>query len=367
MPRARRVGAAATAGAFTFPSATNRELCPGNALGELAYSMPPPPLRSSSYIHFPPFCSALPGTVHAKRRDRLSQDQVHLLDELGFCWSVTSAMGETVEAAKLPHLASLVSGSDATPPADCGNPAVAFHRDMEDERVGDGVVWWDQHRALTMQYSDAASVPKASAWGAWLRKQRHDLSDLERLAQPEQPQQLQSSMEERHEESLVPWPKHDPNQSPQLPQLELHRRREALRMWDRRWDWTEHDHRWNDRFGQLVTYRRKHGDCCVPISYSVVPGLGPWVSAQRKSLRHVRERRHEDRHQQRTQTAPSSRQLWRITQLDSIGFVWCMQDLLESQWKLLASGDDPVVSRTGSSINHSIGAPFACTRKAAQP
>jgi Helicase associated domain len=213
-----------------------------------------------------------------------------------------------------------------------------------------------------MQYSDAASVPKASAWGVWLRRQRHDLSNLECLAQPER-QHVSSSartQDRRQVETAATGPhhqagrsmqsSHDPNQVsqlPHLPQLEMHRRREALRMWDSRWDWTEHDHRWNDRFGQLVTYRRKYGDCCVPISYSDVPGLGPWVSAQRKSLRRVRERQHECRHRQRNPAAPPSRQLWRIRQLDSIGFVWCMQDLLESQWNLLASGDGPVVSRTG--------------------
>ena len=246
-------------------------------------------------------------------------------------------MSETVEAAKLPCLRSLVPGSDATPPAAvCGDPAVGSHRIMEVERAGDGAAWWDQHRALALLFANAASVPKASAWGAWLRRQRHDLSDLERLAQPEQ---QHSSLKDHQEESVVPWPcSQGPHHAPTLPQLVLHRRREALRMWDRRWDWTEHDHRWNDRFGQLVAYRRTHGDCCVPISYSDVPGLGPWVSAQRKSLRHIRERQHETRCRQRTQAAPSSRQLWRIKQLDSIGFVWCMQDLLESQWKLLASG-----------------------------
>jgi Helicase associated domain len=306
--------------------------------------------------------------LYSQRRDRLSQDQVSLLDELGFCWSVSTALGECVEASLGTRFPPLplnddhgAPGSLAMPIAHSEDPVIDSNRNVEDHRAGDGATWWDQHRALTVHYPNAASVPKATAWGAWLRRQRHIFSDLEDVAQPDprrrQQQQQQQQQQDsslvraqgrRHVESI------DPQPMQVLPQQELRRRREALRAWDRRWDWTEHDHRWNDRFAQLVAYRHKHGDCCVPVSYSAVPGLGPWVSAQRKSLRLARERHHKQERQgrqQRTQAArigpppsllmkPSSRQLSRIRQLDSIGFVWCMQDLLESQWQLLASSGE---------------------------
>jgi Helicase associated domain len=293
---------------------------------------------SSSHLPSPP----------SQRRDRLSQDQVSLLDELGFCWSVSSALGESVEASIGTRFPPLPRNDDHGAPRSLPMPpvdsAVDSSRHMDDSRAGDGVTWWDQHRALTVHYASAASVPKASAWGAWLRRQRHIFSDLEDVAQPEQDSSLVRD-QGRQVESVDPQPLQP------LPQQELYKRRDALRAWDRRWDWTEHDHRWNDRFAQLVAYRHKHGDCCVPVSHTAVPGLGPWVSAQRKSLRQVRERHHKQERQgrqQRTQAArvgpppsllmkPSSRQLSRIRQLDSIGFVWCMQDLLESQWQLLAS------------------------------
>lgn len=39
---------------------------------------------------------------------------------------------------------------------------------------------------------------------------------------------------------------------------------------------------WNDLFQRLLSYKKKHGDCNVPLSYKKDPELGVWVANQRK-------------------------------------------------------------------------------------
>jgi hypothetical protein len=151
----------------------------------------------------------------------------------------------------------------------------------------------------------------------------------------------------------------------------------ALRRWDGRWDWTAHDRRWEERFRQLVAYRDRRGDCCVPVRNrrgsrlgddgedlgggggdDDAAGLGAWVSAQRKALRHLRrdDRRRQDPPQQRQQQQPpppcspgpaaarrdeppgartDPRRERRFRRLESIGFVWSVQEHLASQWERL--------------------------------
>jgi hypothetical protein len=156
----------------------------------------------------------------------------------------------------------------------------------------------------------------------------------------------------------------------------------ALRRWDGRWDWTAHDRRWEERFRQLVAYRDRRGDCCVPVRNGHngsrqrhgegegedlgggggddddAAGLGAWVSAQRKALRHLRlDRRRQDPPQQRQQQPPpppprspaaaaarrderpgartDPRRERRFRRLESIGFVWSVQEHLASQWERL--------------------------------
>jgi Helicase associated domain len=69
------------------------------------------------------------------------------------------------------------------------------------------------------------------------------------------------------------------------------------------------DSRWTRLFGQLVEYRRHHGDCLVPIGYPENQDLGYIV----KRLRAEGDRMSRDRREQ----------------LDAIGFVW---DALEAKW-----------------------------------
>ena len=67
---------------------------------------------------------------------------------------------------------------------------------------------------------------------------------------------------------------------------------------------------WKQRFNELKTYKKKHGDCLVPRNYEHNAKLGRWVHTQRKQykkwLKGV--------HSQLTQE--------RIDQLNEIDFVW---------------------------------------------
>ena len=63
-----------------------------------------------------------------------------------------------------------------------------------------------------------------------------------------------------------------------------------------------HDARWREMYDRLVAYKKKHNSTCVPQSYPADVQLPAWVYEQRKRYNKL--------------TAD------RISQLDSIGFVW---------------------------------------------
>lgn len=84
----------------------------------------------------------------------------------------------------------------------------------------------------------------------------------------------------------------------------------ALDALDRTWRLTQQEYRWEVRFQELQTYRKQHGDCCVPISYAANPVLAHWVSTQRKQYN----LRLKGKWTNLTQD--------RIKRLNSIGFAW---------------------------------------------
>ena len=65
--------------------------------------------------------------------------------------------------------------------------------------------------------------------------------------------------------------------------------------------------RWNERYKELKSYRRKNRNCDVPFSYAANPSLARWVNVQR--LVHKRGELSEDR----------------IERLSSLGFTWSSQ------------------------------------------
>ena len=70
--------------------------------------------------------------------------------------------------------------------------------------------------------------------------------------------------------------------------------------------WNMYDAKWTEKYDRLVKYKKQNKTTCVPRSYPTDPQLGNWVSQQRISYN----------------TKQLSLTADRITQLDSIGFVW---------------------------------------------
>lgn len=52
-------------------------------------------------------------------------------------------------------------------------------------------------------------------------------------------------------------------------------------------DWGKRngDELWEKRYGELVAYNKKHGDCNVPADYKRNTKLGSWVREQRKQYK----------------------------------------------------------------------------------
>lgn len=69
---------------------------------------------------------------------------------------------------------------------------------------------------------------------------------------------------------------------------------------------------WDEYYGKLVAYKRKHGHCNVPHLWKQDRSLGMWVAGQRRL-------------KVKDQLSPE-----RIRQLDSLGFVW---DFLGGRWE----------------------------------
>ena len=75
--------------------------------------------------------------------------------------------------------------------------------------------------------------------------------------------------------------------------------------------WNSIEDRWPEMYGQLIAYKKIHGDCNVPRGYSDNPKLGTWVKGQRSSKKKGK---------------LSSE---KIQKLESIGFSW---DPYEDAW-----------------------------------
>ena len=70
---------------------------------------------------------------------------------------------------------------------------------------------------------------------------------------------------------------------------------------------------WNTKYEEMLSYRRKHGDCLVPTKYLKNLALGRWVSTQREQYRLLKEGKP-------TKMTPD-----KIALLESVGFVWRLQ------------------------------------------
>lgn len=86
---------------------------------------------------------------------------------------------------------------------------------------------------------------------------------------------------------------------------------------DIHFDWDPKDTKWKMRVQELLSYKKKFGNCLVPAQYDENPALGRWVSTQRKYYKLWK------------QGKATRISLERIQELTRIGFVW---DRWEDHW-----------------------------------
>lgn len=71
---------------------------------------------------------------------------------------------------------------------------------------------------------------------------------------------------------------------------------------------------WSNWMSQLAEYRRKHGDCDVPLKYAANPALGAFVNRQRAEYRKMLAKK------------PSSMTEERVNDLNRLGFTWAVKE-----------------------------------------
>jgi hypothetical protein len=85
---------------------------------------------------------------------------------------------------------------------------------------------------------------------------------------------------------------------------------------------SNHSSAWNDRFKELLSYKKEHGDCLVPQRFPQNPQLGVWVNKQRAEYKLLKEGK------------KSSMTQERISALESVGFVWAKRRKGQPTWDL---------------------------------
>ena len=227
------------------------------------------------------------GSKHIKLKTILTQDRVHRLDEIDFVWNVREKqfeqnLGELrIFAAMNGHIdPRFMNGKlalwvrrmereyrhylQATSEEE-KSTVMSAQRVMALESVGFSDRMFDEPRSRSMikpratweeryeelkeykQVNGDCVVPKNyGPLGSWVRSQRHLRKE----------QGTGASFEG----------------GGQLSQDRVNRLNNLGFVWD------VHQYQWNQTYHELLAYRKKHGDCNVPMSYG---GLGLWVFNQR--------------------------------------------------------------------------------------
>mmetsp|Transcript_7524 Transcript_7524/g.12541 ORF Transcript_7524/g.12541 Transcript_7524/m.12541 type:complete len:740 (-) Transcript_7524:117-2336(-) len=84
-------------------------------------------------------------------------------------------------------------------------------------------------------------------------------------------------------------------------------------------------HRWDNMFERLVTFKVKYGHCLVPNRYDEDKSLGAWVSTQRRHYKTMNSGRDDV-------TTPLTAE--RAQRLEGIGFVWATSDPRHTPWEI---------------------------------
>jgi len=70
---------------------------------------------------------------------------------------------------------------------------------------------------------------------------------------------------------------------------------------------------WEERYNELVAYKRKHNNCNVPRKYKANPALGRWVVSQRS-------------HYKCKKSFVTAERIVKLHLMNSIGFIWNLQE-----------------------------------------
>jgi hypothetical protein len=106
--------------------------------------------------------------------------------------------------------------------------------------------------------------------------------------------------------------------------------------------WNSHDGVWEERWNELLLYKRTYGDCIVPSNYEKNPQLAVWVKRQRRQYKFYCEGK------------PTSMTKERIAKLEKLGFAWDCRKTKD------------IADRTTNTcpIAHAVGSPNAAVTKA---
>ena len=83
---------------------------------------------------------------------------------------------------------------------------------------------------------------------------------------------------------------------------------------DFQWNVKKDDTLWNQRFQNLLTYKKEHDDVNVPRNYVGIPKLGEWVTEQRRQYKAYIDGK------------PTPMTAERESKLSSVGFVWKVRE-----------------------------------------
>jgi hypothetical protein len=187
----------------------------------------------------------------------LTEKRIQLLNDIGFCWDATSHQG--------------------------GGSKYDSYESMYLERVHikRQDAWWrrlDEIKALVVDGSLTSldQIESQSSLGHWINMQRKEYRR---------------------------WKDGEPSSSLDNDKIE------ALNMIDSEWWKGVRQRRWDARFQELLDYRKRHEDCCVPIS-DQNQKLANWVSNQRR------------KYNLKMSDQPSELTDEQVEQLNAVGFVW---------------------------------------------
>jgi hypothetical protein len=187
----------------------------------------------------------------------LTEKRIQLLNDIGFCWDATSLQSGSSKDDNYESISSK-----------------RVHKKRQD-------AWWgrlDEIKALVVDGSLTSldRIESQSSLGQWINMQRNE---------------------------YIRW------KDGELPSTLDEDRIEALNSIDSEWWKGAHQRQWDARFQELLEYRKRHGDCCVPISF-LNKKLANWVSRQRR------------KYTLKMSGKPSELTDEQMELLNAVGFVW---------------------------------------------